>query len=107
MRSGTAFSVQRVILGCLSAAALAASACSDGRPTSPIASASSETANQASASSPLRPLLVRKTCSALDLCTVVQSVSGPIPVGTEAFYPGPLLIDRTTSSVIITTPTSG
>jgi hypothetical protein len=57
-----------------------------------------------SASSPIQHLLVRKTCKDLDHCTVVESIAGPIPVGTEAFYPGPVLERRTTSRVILTTP---
>ena len=40
----------------------------------------------------------------IDHCTVVESEAGPIPVGTEAFYTGPLLERRTTSGVILTTP---
>jgi hypothetical protein len=49
-------------------------------------------------------MLVRKTCSAVDYCTVVESIAGPIPVRTGAFYTGPLLLPRTTSGVILTTP---
>ena len=47
---------------------------------------------------------MRKTCDAINHCTVVESEAGPIPVGTEAFYTGPLLETRTTSGVILTTP---
>ena len=112
----------RVVLGCLCAGALALAACAGG-PTAPSASAvtssltataaASEqpagqgavTANLASASSPIQPLLVRKTCDAFNHCTVVESVTGPLPVGTEAFYSGPLLETRTTSGVTLTTPT--
>ena len=61
-------------------------------------------ANKASASSPIRHMLVRKTCKDIDHCTVVESEAGPIPVETEAFYTGPLLERRTTSGVILTTP---
>ena len=65
---------------------------------------SAVTGNRASASSPIQHLLVRKTCDAINHCTVVESETGPLPVGTEAFYTGPLLESRTTSGVILTTP---
>ena len=98
------------------AAALAAAGCADGRRvlTGPSASAAtmSLAATQqsqgqamwsATASAQLA-LLLTKTCDAGDHCTVITSDSGPIPVGTEAFYSGPLLETRTTSGVLIRTP---
>ena len=114
----------RVALGCLCAGALAVASCADGPGslTGPSASAVTSsltatsaateqpvgqgavTANLASASSPIQHLLVRKTCDAINHCTVVESETGPLPVGTEAFYTGPLLESRTTSGVILTTP---
>ena len=114
----------RLVLGCLCIGALAVAACADapGVLTAPSASAATSrltatpdaseqavgqpavTANRESASSPIQHLLVRKTSDAINRCTVVESETGPIPVGTEAFYTGPLLERRTTSGVILTTP---
>ena len=54
--------------------------------------------------SPNRPPLLTKTCDAFNHCTVVTSEAGPIPVGTEALYAGPLLERRTTSAVVLMTP---
>ena len=124
MKLTKSLTTKRLVLGCLCAGALAVAACADGPggPTVPSASAvtsslmatpaASEqavgqgavTANRVSASSPIQHLLVRKTCDAINHCTVVESETGPIPVGTGAFYTGPLLERRTTSGVILTTP---
>jgi len=49
-------------------------------------------------------LLLTKTCDAIDHCTVITSSSGPIPVGSDVDYFGPLLEARTTSSIRVTTP---
>jgi hypothetical protein len=49
-------------------------------------------------------LLLEKTCDAVDHCAVVMSASGPFPVGTDINYLGPLLEARTTSSIVVTTP---
>ena len=113
---------RRMILGCLCAVAATASACGDGRgvPTSPSPSAAASSpsatapdvqrpesvvvARSLSGSSPNRSLLLTKTCDAFNHCTVVTSEAGPIPVGTEALYAGPLLEQRTTSAVVLTTP---
>ena len=109
---------RRMILGCLCAVAATASACGDGRgvPTSPSPSAAASSpsatapdvqrpesvvvARSLSGSSPNRSLLLTKTCDAFNHCTVVTSEAGPIPVGTEALYAGPLLEQRTTSAVV-------
>lgn len=119
MKFTKSLTTNHVVLGCLCAGALAVAACAGGPggPTAPSASAvtSSVTATApaseqpvgqgaVTASSPIQHLLVRKTCDAFNHCTVVESVTGPIPVGTEALYTGPLLERRTTSGVILTTP---
>jgi hypothetical protein len=57
-----------------------------------------------SAFSQSHPLLLTKTCDAIDHCTVITAEAGPIPVGTGAFYTGPLLENRTTSGIVLTTP---
>jgi len=49
-------------------------------------------------------LLLTKTCDAIDHCTVITSSSGPIPVGSDVNYFGPLLEARTTSRILVTTP---
>ena len=123
MKSTIFVAMQRVIVGCLCAGPIAAAACSGhNSPTGPTATTATSAwaasapaieatveqggvpPSQASASSPLQHLLVRKTCDAINHCTVVESETGPIPVGTEAFYTGPLLERRTSSGVILTTP---
>ena len=87
--------------------------CADGPayPTSPTASAVTTDAGrsadgQGTAVTTARPsqLLIQKTCDAADHCTVVNSISGPLPAGTEVFYTGPLLTDRTTSGVRVVLP---
>ena len=83
---------------------LAATGCADGRgvPTRPTAA--STDATLAATGSIQLPLLLTKTCDAIDHCTVVTSPAGPLPVGSEAFYSGPLNETRTTSGVLIRTP---
>jgi hypothetical protein len=53
---------------------------------------------------PSQLLLIDKTCDAPDHCTVIHSFDGPLPVGTEVFYTGPLLTTRTTSAVQVVLP---
>jgi hypothetical protein len=100
-----------LVIGCFYAGALAAVGCGDGpgNPTSPSATPAVSglaatappgiegTARQAA-------LLLTKTCDAIDQCTVITSSSGPIPVGSDVNYFGPLLEARTTSSIRVTTP---
>jgi hypothetical protein len=57
-----------------------------------------------SASSPIGPLLLTKTCDAYNHCTVVTSTDGPLPVGTEGFYSGPWPYPRLSSDVLLVTP---
>lgn len=49
-------------------------------------------------------LLPTKTCDAIDHCTVITSSSGPVPVGSDVNYFGPLLETRTTSGIRVATP---
>lgn len=59
----------------------------------------------ASASSPLGPIYLTKTCDAPDHCTVQTSLANsPLPVGTEGFYNGPFPISRLSSEVVLVTP---
>ncbi len=122
MKSPIFLPIERLVVGCLCAGALAAGACGDGHgaPTSPTASpvAASlpavvpgnqgtvpQTAEAPSALSKSHSLLLlTKTCDAIDHCTVITVAAGPIPVGTGAFYTGPLLENRTTSGIVLTTP---
>ena len=99
-----------VAIVCLYGGALAFVGCADGRgvPTAPSATATESglaaivpgtvgTARHA-------VLLLTKTCDAIDHCTVITSSSGPIPVGSDVNYFGPLLEARTTSRIVVTTP---
>jgi hypothetical protein len=103
-----------VILVVLAGALISAScAAGPGTPTAPSTgvanlafTAQSPGGNQQSMStaSRHRPLLLTKTCDAIDHCTVITSPSGPIPVGSDVNYFGPLLEARTTSKIVVTTP---
>jgi hypothetical protein len=60
-----------------------------------------------SASPSNRHLLLTKTCDDFAVshrCTVMTSEEGPIPVGTEAVYTGPVFANRVSSRVVLTTP---
>ena len=98
-----------VVLGPVCAGVLLASlGCVDGSdlPMSPTVSAATPVAaavpGVAGAGSAL--LKLTKTCDAIDHCTVITSTSGPIPVGSDVNYSGPLLEARTTSRIVVTTP---
>ncbi len=97
-------------IGCLCAGALAAVGCADARggPTSPsalaAASGSAATAPGIDGTARQAALLLTKTCDAIDHCTVITSSSGPISVGSDVNYFGPLLEARTTSRIRVTTP---
>ena len=104
-----------VAIGCLCAGALAALGCADngGVPTgpSPVAAVSGSAASGLAPTVPANAgtatqavLLLTKTCDAIDHCTVITSSSGPIPVGSDINYFGPLLEARTTSRIRVTTP---
>lgn len=59
----------------------------------------------ASASSPLGPISLTKTCDAPDHCTVQTSLAdSPLPAGTEGFYNGPFPVSRLSSQVVLVTP---
>jgi hypothetical protein len=96
-----------VVIGCLCGAVLA---CADGRgiPTSPSATAavsgSAATVQGTAGNASHAVLLLTKTCDAVDHCTVITSSSGPFPVGSDVNYFGPLLENRTTSRIRVTTP---
>jgi hypothetical protein len=95
---------------CISGAVLAAVGCADrpGVPTGPTATAAvsgeGATVPAIEATAQHAVLLLTKTCDAIDHCTVITSSSGPIPVGSDVNYFGPLLEVRTTSSIRVTTP---
>ncbi len=59
----------------------------------------------ASATSPLGPISLTKTCDAPDHCTVQTSLTNsPLRVGTEGFYNGPVPVSRLSSHVVLVTP---
>ena len=99
-----------VVIGCLCGGVLAAVGCADGRatPTSPSATAAvsglASTTPGTAATAQHAVLLLTKTCDAIDHCTVITSSSGPVPVGSDINYFGPLLEARTTSRIRVTTP---
>lgn len=80
-------------------------------PTSPTSIAVGSNATvaasvTATATATRRPsnLLLTKTCGAESHCTVESSTAERLPKGTDIFYTGPLLESRTTSGIVITTP---
>lgn len=86
----------------LAAAAIAA-ACVKGTAT-PTAPSASATTSESSASIQ-QSLLLTKTCEPIEPhCTVNTSSAGPIPVDSDIEYFGPLLANRTTSRIVVTTP---
>jgi hypothetical protein len=99
-----------VVIGCLWGGALVTVGFADGRvvPTGPGAPAavSGLAASVPGIAGTARHalLLLTKTCDAIDHCTVITSSSGPIPVGSDVNYFGPLLEARTTSRIRVTTP---
>ena len=115
MKLSVGYAMQSFALLMLNACALFAASCSagTGTPTAPSALAGNlpptlqaldgadETISAVSAQA---VLLLTKTCDAIDHCTVITSASGPIPVGSDVNYFGPLLEARTTSSILVTTP---
>ena len=114
MTAHTILVLTRVVHSALGMGALvAAVACSDGSglPTSPTSNATGTerilaadpTAPASGMAAPARMLLT-KTCGADAHCTVQSSTYGPLPEGSDIFYTGPLLADRTTSGILVTTP---
>ena len=100
------------ILVVLAAATIAAS-CAQGpaAATAPSATTSAVAAHDAasgqqsiSSASSQERLLLTKTCDSIDHCRVKTSSAGPIPVESDIDYFGPLLEDRTTSRIVVTTP---
>jgi len=112
VKIGTGHAIQSSALHVVIAAALFAASCAEapGTPTAPSASAGTLSSTpQAlggalSASSPQAVLVLTKTCDAIDHCAVITSPSGPIPVDSDINYFGPLLESRTTSRILIATP---
>jgi hypothetical protein len=97
------------------AAATIAASCAEGPavPTAPSASATPSAVapgdvaggqQSISSANVQRSLLLTKTCDAVDHCTVITSSAGPVPVGSDIDYSGPLLEARTTSKIVVTTP---
>ena len=119
MKLAGLINVKYGVVGCLYAASLVAVGCADGRsvPTGPSANvwmpgvAATATGDRpSSASSPIRRLLLTKTCDAAfpntPICTVQVSEAGPFPAGTEAYYTFAVLdFDKLLSAgVVLTTP---
>ena len=112
--------VKHVLVGCLFAGTFVA--CSDG-PALPTSASTAALLNQSvlvaavspSASSPLAPLYLTKTCDAgfpvTPICTVVTSLEGPLPVGTQAYYTFALIdfetAERLSAKLQLTTPGGG
>jgi hypothetical protein len=90
------------------AAAIAAACAGPATPIAPSASgttfAVASVQPSTSSASIQQDLLLTKKCPLVDHCTVFTSSSGPIPVGSDIFYSGPLLDARTTSAIVVTTP---
>ena len=84
------------------AAATIAASCAQA-PATPTAPSASVTTSGTSASIQ-KSLLLTKTCGLIDHCTVKTSSAGPIPPDSDIYYSGPLLVDRTTSRIVVTTP---
>ena len=85
------------------AAATIAASCANGTAT-PTAPSASATTSESSASIQ-ESLLLTKTCDPIEPhCTVQTSSAGPIPVDSDIEYFGPLLLNRTTSRIVVTTP---
>ena len=99
-----------VVIGCLCVGAMTATglAGSRGDVSGPAASAAAggwaEKMPLTVGKGPHGALLLTKTCDAIDHCTVITSSSGPIPAGSDVDYFGPLVENRTTSSIRVTTP---
>ena len=104
MKVSTAYRMKPgAILVVLAAVTIAAS-CAQG-PVTPTAPSDVAGGQQSISSASIQqPLLLTKTCGAIDHCTVMTSTAGPIPPGSDIFYSGPLLEARTTSRIVVTTP---
>jgi hypothetical protein len=99
------------VIGCLCAGALAAVGCGDGRGVPTSSSAIAAEAGSSAAVPGIQGtaarravLLLTKICDLIDHCSVNTSSSGPVPVGSDVNYFGPLLDSRTTSRIVVTTP---
>lgn len=113
MKISNCLGLKALIVGCLTGGALATVACGDapGAPTSPTLNAAISTSAGLPASSPIRRLLLTKTCDAnfptVPVCTVVSAEEeGPLPVGATAVYDF-LVLDfekLMSGNVVITTP---
>jgi len=105
--------LSRTVIGllCISPLVLTVGCANDaGLPTSPSvgvgidASVAADPTVTATAKADPSELLLTKTCGGDNHCTVETSEAGPLPKGTDVFYTGPLLENRTTSGVVVTTP---
>ena len=115
MKFSTDYAIRSRALLIMVGAAWFAASCAEapGTPTAPSAGAgglSSSVQALGGGTETISPatthtvLLLTKTCDAVDHCTVITSSSGPIPVGSDVNYLGPLLEARTTSTILVTTP---
>ncbi len=115
MKTRTGHAIQSWALHVVIATALFAASCAEapGTPTAPSASAgtlSSTPQALGGADKTISPastqavLLLTKTCDLPDHCAVFTSSSGPIPVDSDINYFGPLLDARTTSRILVATP---
>ena len=102
--------MRSALIGCFCAGVAAVAGCADGSGTPTSPSVASTTPSAATTGAGIAGtarhavLLITKTCDTGDHCTVITSSSGPLPVGTDVNYLGPLLESRTTSSILVTTP---
>ena len=103
VRSRHGISVGAIVVALVGMVLSTSCAESPGSPAAPSARAA-DSASAASPASTHLGLLLTKTCNAIDHCTVITSSSGPIPVGSDIHYFGPLLETRTTSRIVVTTP---
>ena len=111
MKVSTALRMKPGAILVVFATATIAASCAQGPATPTAPSASAVAANDVAGGQPSissagiqESLLLTKTCDAIDHCTVITSSAGPIPVGSDINYFGPLLEARTTSRIVVTTP---
>ena len=113
MKVSTGHAIKSGAILVVLAGTMISASCAEGQrtPTAPSAANLPFTAHSfaddeqsISAASIQGALLLTKTCDAIDHCTVITSSVGPIPVGSDVNYFGPLLEARTTSRIVVTTP---
>jgi hypothetical protein len=91
-------------IGCANDAGLPTSPTSVGVRTGIGANGAADPTVTTTAKAEPSTLLLTKTCGGADHCTVETSEAGPLPSGTDIFYTGPSLEHRTTSGIVVTTP---